>query len=235
MSDARSYRATVERVEAHTPATRSLFLRLAPGHGLPFRAGQFVSVSIPTGEKPLSRAYTIASPQGQAEVLEICLDLVAGGPGSSYLFDLAVGASVGFTGPWGTFILGDPPPQAAVLIAIGTGIAALRPMAHAALAGSTLQDLHLLYAGVDVPSLLYRDELERLAQRDPRFRFEPFLEGGDTDHAALHALVERRWVSGEADRQRHFFVCGVGAIVTRVRDLLRGAGYERRAVHYEKW
>ena len=37
------------------------------------------------------------------------------------------------------------------------------------------------------------------------------------------------------DASRHFFVCGVGEIVPRLRGLLRGAGYERRAVHYEKW
>jgi len=37
------------------------------------------------------------------------------------------------------------------------------------------------------------------------------------------------------DASRHFFVCGVGEIVPRLRGLLRGAGYERRAVPYEKW
>jgi hypothetical protein len=30
-------------------------------------------------------------------------------------------------------------------------------------------------------------------------------------------------------------VCGVGKGVLRLRDLLRGAGYEWRAVHYEQW
>src|SRR5206468_3315692 len=38
-----------------------------------------------------------------------------------------------------------------------------------------------------------------------------------------------------ADRSRRFFICGVGAVVPTLRDLLRGAGYERRAVQYEKW
>jgi ferredoxin-NADP reductase len=53
--------------------------------------------------------------------------------------------------------------------------------------------------------------------------------------ATLREEVARRWVDADADRSRRFFVCGVGAIVPALRDLLRGAGYERRAVQYEKW
>jgi ferredoxin-NADP reductase len=51
----------------------------------------------------------------------------------------------------------------------------------------------------------------------------------------LAAETQRRWVDADSDRSRHFFVCGVGKGVLRLRDLLRGAGYERRAVHYEQW
>jgi ferredoxin-NADP reductase len=42
-------------------------------------------------------------------------------------------------------------------------------------------------------------------------------------------------VLADSNRTRQFYVCGVGKAVTRIRDLLRGAGYERRAVHYEQW
>ena len=51
----------------------------------------------------------------------------------------------------------------------------------------------------------------------------------------LFDLAQARWVAGDADRTRHFYICGVGKGVIRLRDLLRGAGYERRAVHYEQW
>jgi ferredoxin-NADP reductase len=45
----------------------------------------------------------------------------------------------------------------------------------------------------------------------------------------------RRWVDGDADRSRHVVICGVGAPVLALRDRLRGAGYARRAVQYERW
>ena len=53
--------------------------------------------------------------------------------------------------------------------------------------------------------------------------------------AALDDEVRRRWLDADDDRTRHFFICGVGDVVPRLRDLLRGGGYDRRAVQYEKW
>ena len=53
--------------------------------------------------------------------------------------------------------------------------------------------------------------------------------------ADTHRIVRARWIDGDAVRDRRFFLCGVGAGVIALRDLLRGAGYERRAVRYEQW
>jgi ferredoxin-NADP reductase len=52
---------------------------------------------------------------------------------------------------------------------------------------------------------------------------------------ALVDTTVRRWIEADTDRSRHFFICGVGALVPRLRDLLRAAGYARRAVQYERW
>ncbi len=51
----------------------------------------------------------------------------------------------------------------------------------------------------------------------------------------LAARIQTRWIDADSDRSRQFYVCGVGKGVLRLRDLLRAAGYERRAVRYEQW
>jgi len=89
--------------------------------------------------------------------------------------------------------------------------------------------LRLLYGAESRERLLYRTELEALARQHTGFRFE------HVPSARLRDEVARRWVDGDADRCRRFFICGVGEIVPALRDLLRRAGYERRAVQYEKW
>jgi len=154
-------------------------------------------------------------------VLELLLDRVPKGPGSHYLFDLPPGARVDFTGPWGTFVLDQPPEAEAVFIALGTGIAPIRPMLHRAAAGAT-HPLTLLYA-TSLP--IYRDELAAL----------PGLAVDVIAPDAVENEVRRRWLDADTDRTRQFFVCGVGEIVPRLRDLLRRDGYVRRAVQYERW
>jgi ferredoxin-NADP reductase len=217
-------RARLVRVVDHDPETRSLFLR--PEQRLDFRPGQFISCLLPVGGERLTRPYSLASSPGEDE-LEICLDRV--GIGSTYLLGLTVGAEIAFTGPWGTFVLDEAPSTEAIFLAEGTGIAPVRPMLHRAVMGGATHPLRLLHANPAGKRPLYRAELETLAREQPCFTVE---------HAAsadLPAVVTRRWIDRDTDRRRCFFICGVGDIVRRLRDLLRGAGYERRSVQYERW
>lgn len=211
--------AVLEAVVDHGADTRSLFLRI-PG-GLAFRPGQFLSCLLPIGAERLIRPYSIASSPEEPDRVELLLDLVPDGPGSRYLFDLVPGAILHFTGPWGTFVVDRAPEAEAVFIALGTGIAPIRPMVRRALATAT-RPVTLLYAA---GRPIYRDELGALDG----------LRLHDLDPAGPEAAVRRRYLDGDADRTRHFFICGVGDVVPRLRDALRAGGYARRAVQYEKW
>ena len=217
----------LEEVVDHGADTRSLFLRLPVD--LDFRPGQFISCQLPVGDKTLIRPYSIASSPEEPRRLEILLNLVPGGPGSHYLFGLPLGATVRLTGPWGSFVLERAPEAETVFLADGTGIAPIRPMLRRALATATGHPVRLVAAAASPQRVLYRAELEALAQAHPPFRWEYVPSG------ALADEVSRRYVERDADRSRRFFICGVGTIVPTLRDLLRRAGYERRAVQYEKW
>lgn len=234
-----AYEATIERIFAHTPDTRSFFLRLPDGPCLSFKPGQFISLLLPVAGETLIRPYSIASSPEEGNLLEICLNLVPGGPGSHYLFARGLGEVLRFTGPWGTFVLDQPPEAACVFIADGAGIAPIRPMIRRALAAGPRYPLRLLYSACRERDLLYRAEWETWTRECPWFDFEPLLgdppNGWRGLHGALLAYVERRYVSQDSDRSRHFYICGVGGQVTQLRDLLRQAGYQRRAVQYEKW
>jgi ferredoxin-NADP reductase len=222
------FAATIERIIEVAPQTRAFFLRLPPSTPFTFVPGQFLSCLLPIGGQEVIRPYSLASSPEDA-VLEICLNLVPNGPGSGYLFGLDVGATLRFTGPWGTFTLQEAPAAECVFIADGTGIAAIRPMVRRALATGAAPAVHLYHAAPSAAHLLYRSEFELAARTQPRFTFTPVLD------APLAEYIERRYVAADTDRSRHFFICGVGDIVPRLRDLLRRAGYERRAVQYEKW
>ncbi len=221
--------ARLERVVSHGHDTRSLFLRLPAGERLDFRPGQFISCLLPAAGEVLTRPYSIASDPKDGTLLEICLNRVPGGAASTYLLALAPDAAIRFTGPWGTFVLDRAPDAETVFIADGTGIAPIRPMVRRALATGARHPLVLVHAGAHKDDLLYRREMDALARGSEVFTYDPLPP------AVLVDEVRRRWVEEDADRSRCFFICGVGDVVPRLRDLLRGAGYERRAVQYEKW
>ena len=206
-------------VVSHTPDTRSLFLE--PSERLAFRPGQFVSCLVPAGGETLNRPYTIASSPDDAR-WELLLNLVPGGPGSEFLFERHTGDTIRFTGPWGTFVVDALPDAETVFVAERTGIAPIRAILNDAARRTPRPPLRLLY-GTDLP--LYRDELAAL----PGVEVE-VVPPGDVWDAAV-----RRWIDGDADRSRHFYICGVGAPVLALRDRLRAAGYARRAVQYERW
>ncbi|MBI3796001.1 MAG: FAD-dependent oxidoreductase [Deltaproteobacteria bacterium] len=234
-----TYEATIERIFQHNLDTRSFFLRLLSDQQLTWKAGQFLSLLLPIAGETLIRPYSIASSPEEGNLLEICLNLVPAGPGSHYLFARTVGETLRFTGPWGTFVFDQPPPAECVFIADGTGIAPIRPMIRRALASGRQPPLQLLYSALQGADLLYRQDWEAYAQTCSWFSFTPLLSNPPSGWSglpdSLAEYVERRYVSEDSDRSRHFYICGVGQQVTQLRDLLRRAGYQRRAVQYEKW
>ncbi len=234
MAEAGSQRSTflsvVDRIVDHNDDTRSIFLRMREGTTLKFVPGQFISILIPLGDEIRRRAYSIASMEGGLP--EICFNQVAGGRGVGWLFERAPGDAVEFMGPFGNFTLDAPPQVETIFIAEGTAIAPIRPMLRLAQSASHAP-MFLLYAAPDRAHILYSAESESLASRDANFRFERLI--ADNIYERLHDEVNRRWIAADTNRERQFYICGVGKGVTRIRDLLRGSGYERRAVHYEQW
>jgi len=227
--------ARVERIFDHNADTRSLFLSIAGGKRLNFIPGQFISISIPLGDETRSRPYTIASSPEEPGPFEICFNRVPEGRGVQWLFGRAVGDPIEFTGPFGAFTLDKTPEVETVFIAEGTAIAPIRPMLKRALSGAACNKLHLLYGASDSARIFYRSEFEEMTRRNPNFTFETSIAPPATLYSRLLEIAEGRWVKDDPDRNRSFYICGIGDGVIRLRDLLRAGGYDRRAVKYERW
>lgn len=201
---------------------------------LRFTPGQFVSLSGRVRDKVVTRAYSIASPP-DGNRFELCLNRVREGLFSPLLFDMQPGATVEMKGPLGYFTPREPFADS-VFVATGTGIAPIRSMLAHLLPRQPERRLTLLY-GVRYPgSVLYREEFERMAAERSNFRFwrtvtrpNPLWLGrtGRVQKHLLEAIGPRRDLD--------VYICGLKEMVDDVRAMLKGAGFDRKRLIYEKY
>jgi glycine betaine catabolism B len=117
--------ATVIRIEQQTYNTRRFFIQMPEDEAFDFKPGQFVTMDLPIDEKPARRlrSYSIASWPNGTNVFELCIVLLEGGAGTTYLFnEIKEGSQITLRGPVGVFTLHEHALENDLyLICTGTG------------------------------------------------------------------------------------------------------------------
>jgi ferredoxin--NADP+ reductase len=135
-----------------------------------FRSGEFVMIGLPgeDGEKPILRAYSIASPHF-AEELEFLSIKAPGGPLTTRLQKIEVGDKV-LLGkkPTGTLVLDAVRPgKRLFLLSTGTGLAPFLSVARDPETYERFEQVILTHTVRDVNELAYRELFEREIFEDP--------------------------------------------------------------------
>jgi ferredoxin-NADP reductase len=229
-----------------SPSVRHLVLQVTDGEPFSHVAGQWMDVLVETPGGPLKRAYSIASPPTQAvpAELELAVTHVEGGPVSTALHALPVGATLEVVGPSGLFTRERIPAGVATLfVGTGTGVTPLRAMIHDELrARPEGPPMTLLFGCRTEEDLIFRDELRDLCARHPRLRYEPTLSrgsaawGGRRGYVQAH-VPELLEALPQDDGGPHVLVCGLSRMVGEVRELLKAPplALDRRRVHSERY
>ena len=204
-----------------------------------FVAGQWLSFKTdkPDGEE-ITRAYSIASPQGEDNRFALCLNRVQDGFMSNFLCDMKEGDEIRCQGPFGDFIL-RPPLRDTIFIATGTGIAPFRAMLHWLLADPARhldKQFWLLFGNRTEEDIYYHQEFLSLAARHANFHYLPTLSRGAPEWPGLRGYVQEHVagiVSGCVDM--HAYICGLDKMIKANRELLKGLGWDRKSILYEKY
>jgi ferredoxin-NADP reductase len=204
-----------------------------------FVAGQWLSFKTnkPDGEE-ITRAYSIASPPGGDNRFALCLNRVQDGFMSNFLCDMKECQEISCQGPFGDFIL-RPPLRDTVFIATGTGIAPFRSMLHWLLADPVRHQgkrLWLLFGNRTEKDIYYHGEFLDLAARHANFHYLPTLSRGAPEWQGLRGYVQEHAltiVQGRADM--HAYICGLDKMIKANRELLKGLGWDRKSILYEKY
>jgi len=223
----------IEWVEI-APGVRHFVFEAPELRRLEFVPGQFVSLTDSIAGRSITRAYSIASAPGENNRFELCLNRVDGGAFTPHLFELSPGDVMDMPPPLGTFTLRRPLRES-LLVATGTGIAPFRSMLQAELTRNA-PAFTLLFGVRHESHLLYRQEFEEMARNFPQFRFWPTLTqpgaawAGCTGRVQMH-LAEA--IGGRTDID--IYLCGLRPMVDDVRQILKGMGFDRKQIRYEKY
>jgi len=222
-----TFAAQVESIKNLTHDVRQLDLRLIEPKSITFKPGQFISFEMPhpqTGHL-VTRAYSIASQPSRPDVITLLFNLVPGGSGSGFLFDLKTGDKTHFKGPAGRFYLREDPGRELLFIASGTGIAPIRSMLLANAERSDPRPATLFWGLRSQRDLYYQEELVDLTRRIPTLtaittlsRPEPGWSG---ESGRVLRLIEERIASV---KNLSVYLCGNSSMIADATTLLQKRG-----------
>ena len=231
--------AEVAELVDETPDVKTLVLEVPdwPGH----LAGQHVDVRLTAEDGyQAQRSYSLASPPEDSR-LAITVERLGDGEVSPYLTDeLVAGDKLELRGPIGGYFVwraedGGP----ALLVGGGSGVVPLMSMLrHRAASGSAVP-MRLLFSAKTEAGLIYREELDELAERGDGFevvytltREQPGGWRGRTGRVDRELLGEVAWPAADEPLA---FVCGPTGFVEAVSSALVELGLAPHRVKTERF
>jgi CDP-4-dehydro-6-deoxyglucose reductase, E3 len=230
-------RREVELVQARalSPSVRELVFEARDDQPFDYEPGQWFKFYL--DGSGLARDYSIAAAPHDGRLV-IAVTRVESGPGSMMLHSMPLGTRLWVHGPNGLFVRDEPLwAQPALYVGTGTGLAPLRSMLLAELARGGQAPQVLLFGCRTEDEVLYRDELEALAGRHPRFSYQVTLSRGSNAWTGRTGWVQAHLAEAlRGMASPHVFICGLSAMVQDVRGKLKAElGLDRRFVHSERY
>ena len=216
---------TVTAIRPETRQTKSFTLALPKW--MAHRPGQHYDIRLtaPDGYQT-ERSYSIASPPERIGELELTVERIPDGEVSPYLHDVLVpGDQLEVRGPIGGYFvwdvaLGGP----LMLIGGGSGVVPLMAMLRHRAAQHAAIPARMLYSSRTAGDVIYRDELDRLADIDRAFEvFYTFTRQPPADWTGYRRRIDATMLSEVIkpfDRRARVYVCGPTLLVEAVANVL---------------
>ncbi|MBM3462230.1 MAG: hypothetical protein FJX76_09030 [Armatimonadetes bacterium] len=207
-----------------------------------FKPGQWISVHLPIGEKPLVRAYTMAEPESDDGTLVLCFDRVKGGAASNYLFSVDVGTRFPISAALGNFTLPDPLETPLAFVTWFTGIVPIHCMLTDMERRGLTPRTVLLYGAPNSDELIYHAQLQEMAVRHSWLEYHPIGNAAEPDRtvedvlAALPGVMAKTFPEGPGPGEVVPMLCGIRAVVLPAREwFMTERGFARQSVRKETY
>jgi ferredoxin-NADP reductase len=231
--------AEVREIVVETFRVKSLSLHVPSWQGhLP---GQHVDIRL-TGEDgyQAQRSYSIASPP-EDQLLVLTVEKIDNGEISPYLVeDLRAGDQFELRGPIGGYFVWTVATRGPLwLIAGGSGIAPLMAMLRHRARRKVQVPALLLYSSRSLEDVIYREELEAMARRDPHLRVVNTLTRKQPERWTGHRRRIDKELLAEAcfppEQSPNIFVCGPTSLVEAASRILVELGHHPLTIKTERF
>lgn len=234
-------RLRVARIYQETDDVKTFRLVACHGGALPFSylPGQFLTLTLPVGEKPIRRSYTISSSPTQGYYCEISVKREDQGAGSRYLHDhVKEGDTLEVQAPSGKFTFTGTEADSIVLISGGVGITPMMSITRALTDMGWQGDVYFIVACRDPEHFIFQSELKRLQERNPNLhvfvalsRIKEPMDGYYAGRLTKERFAE--WVPDIASKWVH--LCGAPPMMDATKQMLAELGVPADKVHTENF
>lgn len=225
------YEVFVKDIRDHTSDVRELILETKNPPEFHFKAGQFVMLHVPNGEKPALRAYSIASDDRIKTGFKLLFKYVENGIASRFVWDLKGGETLFFTGPFGRVFFKEPPSQQIVFLNTGTGLS--QHLCYLLSKGEQYPHVrYRLYFGVRNEECIYfEQELKELQSKLSDFNFDYVLSRPSENWQGKKGYVQDFINETEYLKvPTTFYLCGNGAMIKDVKARLEAQGFDKALI-----
>ncbi len=234
--------ATVTAIRPETPHVKTFTLSLP--QFTPHLAGQHYDLRLTAeGGYQAERSYSIASPPEQTGEIELTVEIIPDGEVSGYLDQgVTVGDQLEVRGPIGGYFVwrGEPGAPPLLLVGGGSGVVPLMAMLRHRQRLGLRTPAVLLFSVRTPEEVIYRTELEAMAQADPSF---PLLldytrqapPGWAGYHRRIDAAMLAEVVARFGETKPQAFVCGPTGLVESVANDLQAVGLAPELILTERF
>jgi glycine betaine catabolism B len=236
-----------DRIIQETPDVKTFCFSAESGQSFDYQPGQFVNLQLSIEGQTILRPYSISSSPTRPHHLAVTIKRVASpsdsdlpvGLVSNWMHDcFQVGDRLTLKGGvFGQFTCAPDVPQKLLLLSAGSGITPMISMARWIQDTLAECDVLFLHSARTPADLIFRHELELMAQQMSNFRLALTVTRPEGNWTGLSGRITDRMVQLVAPdlQERTLFLCGSHDFRDGMRSLLKSLDFPMSAFHEESF
>ena len=235
--EAKEYMAEVAALEELNYDTKFLRLKLLSPKTINFKPGQYVQILVPGYEE--YRAYSIASPPSQKDMLEFVIRHIRKGLCTTFIHKaLRVGDIIKFTGPYGDFYLQENSKRDKIFLSRNTGIAPIRSIVMHLKEQGMPTEARSYYSGRTKNDILLGEELSKIEEEHDNFKCYVVLSKPTPDdkwEGETGYITDTVPKFEESLDDKEYYLCGPPEMIDAAMAVLSEKGVPEEQIFFDKF